>query len=141
MRDDEDYDVEEPQLYEIDESWNLDRLNEYRNYLQETLLRLQTEAGSIRNQLSSAQQEAYQTGKYADRGWWRRANDALVYKKRWLQAVQLALGNTNRMIKQAQHVRNESTQDRAFIKAARRLLSEQQFQDILRASREYGDET
>ena len=132
---DNDDDVFEPEILDVNGTWSLDRLQEYRKYLQDALMRLHEESGSIKNQLVTAQIHQHQTGEYADRSWWRRANDALLYKKRHLQAVQMSLGETNRCIKQAQHLRNEGTQDRAFIKAARRMLPDDVFMQILDASR------
>jgi hypothetical protein len=135
-REEEDNYEFELELLTVDASWSLQRLTDYRKYLQDSLLRLQDDSGSIKLQLDAARMEQAQTGQFAERGWWRRANDALRHKKLDLQAVQLALGETNRCLKQKQHIDNEKMQDRAFVKAARRMLSTDLFMQILKASQE-----
>ena len=62
-------------------------------------LEIEREKDSIQAQLNAAREKAAETGAYADRSWWNRANYAKLCMGRNVQAIQHELGRRSREAK------------------------------------------
>lgn len=80
----------------------------------------------IRDQLSSARVRVAETGLYADRDWYRRANSALRFKGSYIQRIQAAMGRKRR-----HRGRNF---ERMFVEIAKETLPEGTYQQIFEAA-------
>ena len=91
---------------------------------------------TIRVQLDFAKSEAKVNGGYSDIDWFNKAKHALAIKGRQHQKLQRKLAEANKIEKQ--NLRNRA--DRRFMNAARKILADQTFRDILESSEgELGD--
>jgi hypothetical protein len=122
-------------VYRIPDDATLPQLQQLRADLQRELLALQEDIGGIRAQLESAQSRFAETGVYADRVWYRRANDALRHKGRLHQSYQLLMTDIGKRIR-ALNVEvsavKDTSDEREFVRFARLLLPEETYAGIWR---------
>ncbi len=110
------------EIIEIDPTWTQEQLTEVSKNINEAMLLLDEDIGSIKSQIEEAKTRRWSHGQYSDPSWWRRANDALHHKGRQRQAYQTALGQVNRRLRALRN--DQANQDirQLFMDAAKRLL-------------------
>ena len=99
--------------------------------------KLDSEMADIKLQLEQARLIKHQTGQYAEREWYLRANNALRGKGLESQAIQLELSRR----KEKQRNKRPDTLEGRFVEIARQKLAEEVFTDILSEARELTTET
>jgi hypothetical protein len=95
--------------------------------LQEMQEEVNRDLASIKLQITKAKSLAAVEGKYADRDWWVRVNQALKIKGRQSQQIQKAIGLANKKRKQEHQLRFE----RRFMEIAKQELEPEVFQRIM----------
>jgi hypothetical protein len=109
--------------------------------LQQLKLDLQEEISSIKGQLIEARARVHVTGQYSDSDWYRRANGAQRVKGNQYNAACAEQGRRRRELADKRRASlGENPFERAFVKAARELLSEDRFAYISRRAWEIADE-
>lgn len=92
----------------------------------------------IRDQLAQAAQQKEETGEYADRDWYRRAQFALRAKGKDCMGIQTEFSKRNRAAKVA-NTEVRTTFERAFMVIARRELDRDVYKGLLFVvNQEYG---
>ncbi len=95
---------------------------------------IEDEMASIRAQLEEARAHRVRTNQFADPDWYRRATAALRLKGRQCVRVQNRLSEMREAQKRS-NISKQPTEHECFIRAARRLLSEEMYDRIWRDAR------
>jgi hypothetical protein len=95
----------------------------------DAMLALDGEIADIKSQLDKAKARHKLEGVWAEASWFARANSALRHKQRERQALQIDLGKINRLIHGKRGALG-TDENRLFVYAAKRLLTEEQYMDI-----------
>jgi hypothetical protein len=123
----------EPQqtpVFRIDPTWGLPELEEARAGVQAYMTALDEDIGSIKTQLELARVRAADEGVYTDGNWYARASAALRHKGRQRQAAQNHFGDLNRRIRAERNKLVEREEGRAFVRAAKDVLSPEMYSKI-----------
>jgi hypothetical protein len=98
--------------------------------IQERMLRLDEALTEIRTQLDHAKARRINYGEHANPEWSARANSALRHKGRERQQLQNRLGELNRAVRAERKAQDDQNSERAFIRAAKAVLSEDMYRRI-----------
>jgi hypothetical protein len=98
--------------------------------IKQEMLVLDEEMNSIRVQIDHAKARRFKEGTFADPDWWARANSALRHKGRRRQELQNQLGEMNRCLRAQNKANSDRDDGRAFVRAAKALLTGEMYARI-----------
>lgn len=98
--------------------------------IKQEMLVLDEDMNSIRTQIDHARARRFKEGIFADPDWWARANSALRHKGRRRQELQNQLGEMNRRQRAENKINSDRDDGRAFVRAAKALLTGEMYARI-----------